>query len=153
MAADRFARMLPPNRACPRGAPPMLMAFSFLSHLALTLPKLRLTMMAGIVALLAVVANFTIPAMGETQRAEFFREGQAVRGLQGLIERQDGRYVFVSLDKKQRFPILENLALERVTRALDDSITPLTWNVSGSMTEYRGHNFLLLQSARLSERE
>jgi hypothetical protein len=43
--------------------------------------------------------------------------------------------------------VLENLALERIGRALDESRGTRLWVVSGLITEYRGANYLLVSKA------
>ena len=47
--------------------------------------------------------------------------------------------------------VLENLALERVWKMIDES-RGRQWSVSGMITEYRGQNFLLLSRAVLRSR-
>ena len=48
--------------------------------------------------------------------------------------------------------VLENLALERVARVLDDNPSLRVWCISGVITEYRGENYLLLTRATLKAR-
>jgi len=44
---------------------------------------------------------------------------------------------------------LENLNLERIARAVADNPVTLEWKVTGTITEYRGANFLLVTRATL----
>ena len=54
-----------------------------------------------------------------------------------------GRYVtFLSSDGKLKFDGLENLAIERIARTIGDSPDQLEWSISGTITEYRGANYL-----------
>ena len=45
---------------------------------------------------------------------------------------------------------LENLNLERISRAISNNPAQLEWMVSGEITEYRGANFLLVHRAILT---
>ena len=42
---------------------------------------------------------------------------------------------------------LENLALERVARAMQQGRGDVNWEVSGEITEFQGENFLLITRA------
>jgi hypothetical protein len=43
--------------------------------------------------------------------------------------------------------VLENLALERIVRILNETRGQRQWLVSGTITEYRGSNYLLISKA------
>ena len=119
--------------------------------------RLAIAPVVGMVAIAAAaVVQGKLQAQAEEaeqRRPVLLREGETIRGTLGRMEAEEGRYVFALLDGQHRFPILENLALERVQRALDESVTPLVWSVTGTLTEYNGRNYLLLQSAILARRE
>jgi hypothetical protein len=58
------------------------------------------------------------------------------------------RIVFYPADKTpESIRVLENLALERVANAIVDPRAPNRWLVSGTITEYRGLNYLLISRA------
>ena len=61
-----------------------------------------------------------------------------------------GRVLFFTADGKRRFVGLENLNLERVARTIAESPQTLQWSVTGTITEYRGANFLLVRRAILN---
>ena len=47
---------------------------------------------------------------------------------------------------------LENLNLQRIARTIADNPVPLQWSVTGTITEYRGANFLFVRRAVLKRR-
>jgi len=78
---------------------------------------------------------------------ELLREGTRLVRVQGRFVTSENRPRFESLDGAYRLQVLENQMLERVTRAIEESLpgekSP-TWVVDGKVTEYRGVNFFLL---------
>lgn len=87
-----------------------------------------------------------------TQLGMRLREGARITDLVGEFQRSSDRYTFVQEDAKQGIRVLENLALERVSRILEDDPSPRMWSVSGTITEYRGENYLLVTRAVLKPR-
>jgi hypothetical protein len=87
----------------------------------------------------------TAPAQGNLR----VREGTEIVDQLGYFRITGGRVVFVTDDGKRRFVGLENLNLERIARTVADSPQPLRWGVTGTITEYRGANFLLVRRAIL----
>ncbi len=80
------------------------------------------------------------------------REGEWYEGL-GRFVFNGERVSFVPHEGPESFRVLENLALERVTRILEDPSglgQKRLWRVAGRMTEYRGMNYLLLERAVLT---
>lgn len=104
-----------------------------------------------IVLLLALLVSIDGGTASEPA-GEMYREGQLIRGLQGTFHRQGDRFAFHAADGRHRLIVLENLALERVDRALNESLGNPLWTITGTATEYRGQNYLLLQTAFLAER-
>ena len=74
------------------------------------------------------------------------REGEKVEFV-GALELSGDRAVFYPQDGGEPLRLLENLALERVTRLLRETHAERQWLVSGEITEYRGANYLLLHKA------
>jgi hypothetical protein len=74
------------------------------------------------------------------------REGEMVEFV-GALELSGDRAVFYPQEGGEPLRLLENLALERVTRLLRETHAERQWLVSGEITEYRGANFLLLHKA------
>ena len=81
-------------------------------------------------------------AKGKTHR---WREGEVIE-LDGRLELSGDRAIFYP-PEGEPLRVLENLALERITRVLTESPGERTWLVSGVITEYRGSNYLLLSKA------
>lgn len=85
---------------------------------------------------------------GETEKQSVLREGETYEGVGRFVETGD-RYMFYPADSSAPFRILENLALERVARVLDNAhqrVEP-TWTVKGVVYEFRGTNYLLVRRA------
>lgn len=113
----------------------------------------RALFLGGLLFLVPVVA-LALPGSGraaDESARQMYREGQLIRGLQGTFRREGERIVFHAADGR-RLVVLENLALERVDRALNQSLGNPVWTVTGTATEFGGHNYLLLQTAFLAHR-
>jgi len=78
------------------------------------------------------------------------REGTEIVDQLGHFQSTGDRVVFSTADGKRRYVGLENLNLERIARAIADSPQTLQWGVTGTITEYRGTNFLLIHRATLT---
>ncbi len=78
------------------------------------------------------------------------REGSRIVDRVGELRETGGRVAFYPDGETYSLQLLENLALERVARDLDQN--PRKWSISGTVTEYRGANYLLLQRAVLKSR-
>jgi hypothetical protein len=74
------------------------------------------------------------------------REGELVE-LTGKLELSGDRATFHPQEGRQPLRVLENLALERITRVLSESRDDRDWLVSGVVTEYRGANYILIHKA------
>jgi hypothetical protein len=85
--------------------------------------------------------------------AEFrIREGIELTNEVGEFQVAGERIRFRPRDRNVKLTVLENTALERVSRVLDETRTPPTWSVSGRITEYHGSNFLLITRAVVKSR-
>jgi len=80
------------------------------------------------------------------------REGTELVDQMGRFKMTGDRVTFVTSDGKMSFVGLENLNLERIARAIADNAEPLEWKVSGTVTEYGGANFLLVERAIIRPR-
>ncbi|HJN12038.1 MAG: hypothetical protein QGG09_15010 [Pirellulaceae bacterium] len=80
------------------------------------------------------------------------REGATLEAELGEFREAGERIRFYLRDDTTSFMALENLALDRVSRVLDESTSPRTWSVSGVITEYRSSNYLLVTRASLKAR-
>ena len=80
------------------------------------------------------------------------REGSALTDVLGYFELTADGATFRSLDGKARLVGLQNLNLQRIAEAVREHPDRLEWVVSGTVTEYRGANFLLIKRALLKTR-
>jgi hypothetical protein len=74
------------------------------------------------------------------------REGEVLE-VTGKLELAGDRAIFYPAGEKNGLRVLENLALERVTQVLSESRDERQWIVSGTITEYRGANYILIHKA------
>jgi len=82
------------------------------------------------------------------------REGALLEGQLGEFREAGERIRFyLQDDKTKSFVALENLALDRISRVLDENATPRTWSVTGVVTEFRSGNFLFVTKATVKSRE
>ena len=84
------------------------------------------------------------------KRSTRLREGASLIDQLGEFREAGGRVVFYPQGTSTSLQLLENLALERVASDLDQP--GRIWSVTGTITEYRGGNFLLLQRVVLKSR-
>jgi len=75
------------------------------------------------------------------------REGTRVTDVGGRFEVAGDRVTFFPAGGRESYRLLENLALERVAQVLSESRARQEWTVSGTLTEFRGANYLLLTKA------
>ncbi|MBX7168356.1 MAG: hypothetical protein K1X74_18620 [Pirellulales bacterium] len=86
----------------------------------------------------------------ERSEAPLTREGSQVDDIRGNFRHVGERLVFQPQDEIRPLVILENLNAERVTKTLQEAgKSSLPWSVSGTVTEFRGDNYLLLSRAVL----
>ena len=76
------------------------------------------------------------------------REGTTFVEQAGTFKAAGDRVLFRVDGRNDSLHVLENLALERIWNMLADT-RGRQWSVSGTVTEYRGRNFLLIQRAVL----
>jgi hypothetical protein len=67
--------------------------------------------------------------------------------IHGRFELSGDRVTFFPGAGRDSYRLLENLALERVAQVISESRTRQEWMVSGTLTEFRGANYLLLTKA------
>ncbi len=86
------------------------------------------------------------------ERASRLREGTELVDQLGTFRVTGDRVAFFTEPDGGRFVVLENLALERIVHNLEEQNYPPKWLVTGTLTEYRGENFLLIRRAVVSSR-
>ena len=80
------------------------------------------------------------------------REGSALVDVVGYFKLTSDRATFFPADSELRFQGLENLNLERISLLVGENPDRLDWIVSGTVTEYRGANYLLVTKAILKNK-
>jgi hypothetical protein len=75
------------------------------------------------------------------------REGTRLVEVTGRFEAVGDRVKLVIANQSESMHVLENLALQRVSRVLAESQNSQQWIISGTLTEYNGTNYLLLTKA------
>ena len=75
------------------------------------------------------------------------REGTEIADQAGYFRVTDDRVTFFLHDGKQQFVVLENLNLDRIAQVLAEDGEQFSWSVTGTITEFRGANFLLVRRA------
>ena len=84
---------------------------------------------------------------------ELLREGTKLVDEVGYFRLTGDRAVFYfGADGKQQLNALENLALERVARVVGETPDQLQWSISGTVTEYRGNNYLSITKALIKRK-
>ncbi len=78
------------------------------------------------------------------------REGTELQEARGYFRFVDDRVVFFRSNGVARYIGLENLNLERIVSEITNNPTQLEWTVVGTITEYRGANYLVVRRAVLS---
>ncbi len=79
------------------------------------------------------------------------REGAEIEGV-GTFKITGNRVMYCSEDGLS-LAVLENLALERVLRMLENSRQNHDWVVVGMVTEFRGNNYMLLKRAIIKSKQ
>jgi len=92
--------------------------------------------------------RFDTPKNTQLAADNRIREGSEV-SLTGSFRITGDRVTFYSKDGELRLRCLENLMLERIARLADRSPDMLEWKMRGTVTEFRGNNFLLVTHAVL----
>jgi len=111
----------------------------------------------GLLAAVALAQSPTPPAQPVAAPSEAssepgalcLREGTRLVDEPGQFQITGQRLVFVTSEGNRRFTLLENLNLERIARVLGEGDKQSVWRVAGSITEYHGANYLLVERAVL----
>ena len=80
----------------------------------------------------------------QQKKVKRLREGAEVVDTKGSFEWIGDRLSFQVDGEEVIFKILENRMMERVVQSQETSTGELIWLVSGTVTEYRGGNYLLM---------
>ncbi|QEG39947.1 hypothetical protein [Roseimaritima ulvae] len=74
------------------------------------------------------------------------REGSLVRNVRGRFAEVGRRWAFTTEDGRTSYKVLENLALQRVVKAVRQDADDNRWAVHGTLTEFGDDNYLLLRA-------
>ena len=77
------------------------------------------------------------------------REGTRIVDQPGYFRISGDRIVFFSTQHNTRYVVLENLNLERIAGVMADQSDRRRWKVNGTLSEYRGDNYLLVEKVVL----
>jgi hypothetical protein len=78
-----------------------------------------------------------------------WREGTRLHQVHGVFTTVGDRLQFTANDGKVQLLTTENLLAERVMRSIQESSDPLAWVIQGTMTEFKGNNYLTLNYASI----
>jgi hypothetical protein len=100
---------------------------------------------------------FTEGALGVQQaEGQRSREGTRIQRQIGWFKTAGDRLTFQAQASGAKYIGLENLALERIAKVVSDRHDhpqQLLWEVSGTLTEYRGVNYVLISHAVLKSKQ
>lgn len=88
--------------------------------------------------------------------SERLREGTRLVDVAGTFQSTGPDNIsFLANGNKESYRVLQNLALQRISQSLEENRALRQWTVSGTITEFRGANYLLVTKAviQLSETE
>jgi hypothetical protein len=111
--------------------------------------------LAGLVFGVARVQSADVPTPGSkrgAQPTQRLREGAVLVDVPGYFKTLGDRTIFYPLEHHVGYTGLENLSLERVASMLNENLDQMVWSVSGTITEFRGANFILISKAVLKGR-
>ena len=111
--------------------------------------RLLASIVGATILLCSANAADKAPTPAPTRASQRLREGTRLLDISGRFEAVGERVNFVFADSGEAVRVLENLALERVSRVLAESQGGPQWTISGTITEYNGGNYLLLSKAIL----
>jgi hypothetical protein len=103
----------------------------------------------------AAIGEQAVPAgsMGAVAKGpERVREGTRLIDASGTFQGVGERIVFSPQGSKESYRILENLALQRISQTLEEGRGQRQCLVSGTITEFRGANYLLVTKYLLVNR-
>ena len=94
------------------------------------------------------VSNEGLPeAVQDQAEIKLRREGTRIVDTVGIFRQQGRRWVFVPDQGEAHWALLENQLLQRLEDRMERQANgeSLTWKVTGTITEYRNTNYLLLE--------
>ena len=107
--------------------------------------KIRILLVLALFAAIFLTASLgaTHQSTGSDNSSYLLREGTKLDNTSGFFQSAGERTVFFMEKEKRRLICLENLALQRVNAQAANG----NWRVRGTITEYNGENYLLIEMA------
>lgn len=95
------------------------------------------------------------PSARPSEGGKRLREGTKLIEVEGRFEFTGDRMAFFRADAEESYKVLENLALERINKVLEETRAneKPQWMISGIVTEYHGGNYLLVTKAVIKAQE
>lgn len=107
----------------------------------------------GVASIPAVAPDFGKSATGDERADQMLREGARVVN-QAVTCRGVGDRLLVELPHSSTpLVVLENLAAQRILKAIQDDIGGEQWIINGSITEFQGRNYILLDRVMRQSRQ
>lgn len=92
------------------------------------------------------------PSDGMSDPMKMLREGGRIESRKMRAKPAGEDIVWEDEENHQTFISLENLALERVWQTVNADGNERLWTVTGTVTEYRGRNYILVERATRAPR-
>ncbi len=96
--------------------------------------------------------DFSFKPDEDDSKSSRVREGTEFINQTGFFRFTGDRVAFFTNDGRKRYTVLENLNLERIARTILERTDQIEWNVTGTITEFRGTNYLFVRRATLMDR-
>jgi len=85
---------------------------------------------------------------GLASGSQRIRETTPIKNMHVFFQQAGDRIALYTVEGNQRFACLENLALERILKAMEENPERRRyWRIDGTFTEFRGENFVLIRHA------
>ncbi len=88
-------------------------------------------------------------AIANADVATRLREGTHLVDQSGVFKVQGDGLQFAPANGTRSFSVLQNLAMERISRLVVESPDALEWTMTATVTEFRGANYLLVTQATI----
>ena len=85
--------------------------------------------------------------LADVKQEKRLREGTVLNDVVGEFQLTGDRITFFPSESKNAVRCLENLSLERILQYTKEQNDQKMWIVSGTITEYRDSNYLLIRRA------
>ena len=86
----------------------------------------------------------------DEKKPQRIREGEVIRDEHAKVKSDGLRYTIILSKGHQKYIVLENLALERISDYLAKSGGDSTWLIEGTVTEFQGSNYIMLTRAHVN---